>query len=56
MAPCSPWTRPAVEATVHRHEPGGQHTLVDIAGTAAAMHALGVTEVVAHRSRSAGAG
>jgi uncharacterized protein (DUF111 family) len=45
----------ADEATVHLHEPGGQHTLVDISGTAA-LHALGVTEVVAHRSRSAGAG
>lgn len=33
----------ADEATVHLHELGGQHTLV-------------VTEVVAHRCRSAGAG
>ncbi|MCX4760116.1 DUF111 family protein [Streptomyces sp. NBC_01275] len=42
------------EATVHLHQPGGRHTLVDIAGTAAALHALGVTGVVAHRCRSAG--
>ncbi|GGT03849.1 nickel pincer cofactor biosynthesis protein LarC [Streptomyces chromofuscus] len=33
-------------ATVHLHELGGHDTLVDIVGTAAALHALGVTDVV----------
>ncbi|WP_328752636.1 nickel pincer cofactor biosynthesis protein LarC [Streptomyces sp. NBC_00285] len=33
-------------ATVHLHELGGHDTLVDIVGTAAALHALGVTQVV----------
>jgi uncharacterized protein (TIGR00299 family) protein len=32
-------------AQVHLHELGGHDTLVDIVGTAAALHALGVTEV-----------
>ncbi|MGW0770575.1 nickel insertion protein [Streptomyces sp. NPDC002676] len=46
----------ADDPSVHPHEPGGRHTLVHIAGTAAALHPLGVTEVVAHRCRSAGPG
>jgi uncharacterized protein (TIGR00299 family) protein len=33
-------------ASVHLHELGGHDTLVDIVGTAAALHALGVTDVV----------
>jgi len=33
-------------ATVHLHELGGHDTLVDIVGSAAALHALGVTDVV----------
>lgn len=33
-------------ATVHLHELGGHDTLVDIVGTAAALHALGVTDLV----------
>lgn len=33
-------------ATVHLHELGGHDTVVDIVGTAAALHALGVTDVV----------
>jgi len=32
-------------ATVHLHELGGHDTLVDIVGVAAALHALGVTDV-----------
>ena len=32
-------------AEVHLHELGGHDTLIDIVGTAAALHALGVTEV-----------
>ncbi|QNP75317.1 nickel pincer cofactor biosynthesis protein LarC [Streptomyces roseirectus] len=32
--------------TVHLHELGGHDTLVDVVGTAAALHALGVTDVV----------
>jgi pyridinium-3,5-bisthiocarboxylic acid mononucleotide nickel chelatase len=33
-------------ATVHLHELGGHDTLVDIVGTAAALHALGITDLV----------
>ncbi|MFJ6393306.1 nickel pincer cofactor biosynthesis protein LarC [Streptomyces sp. NPDC091972] len=36
----------AEPAAVHLHELGGHDTLVDIVGTAAALHVLGVTEVV----------
>lgn len=32
-------------ASIHLHELGGHDTLVDVVGTAAALHALGVTEV-----------
>lgn len=32
-------------ATIHLHELGGHDTLIDVVGTAAALHALGVTEV-----------
>lgn len=35
----------ASPATVHLHELGGHDTLIDIVGTAAALHALGVTAV-----------
>lgn len=33
-------------ASVHLHELGGHDTLIDIVGTAAALHALGVTDLV----------
>ncbi|MDX3074032.1 nickel pincer cofactor biosynthesis protein LarC [Streptomyces sp. MI02-7b] len=33
-------------ATVHLHELGGHDTLVDIVGNAAALHALGITDVI----------
>lgn len=33
-------------ATVHLHELGGHDTLVDIVGSAAALHAFGVTDVI----------
>ena len=33
-------------AAVHLHELGGHDTLIDIVGTAAALHALGVTDLV----------
>ncbi|MEU9064350.1 nickel pincer cofactor biosynthesis protein LarC [Streptomyces sp. NPDC048430] len=36
----------ASPAEVHLHELGGHDTVVDIVGTAAALHVLGVTEVV----------
>jgi uncharacterized protein (TIGR00299 family) protein len=35
----------ASPATIHLHELGGHDTLIDIVGTAAALHALGVTDV-----------
>jgi uncharacterized protein (TIGR00299 family) protein len=33
-------------ASVHLHELGGHDTLIDVVGTAAALHALGVTDLV----------
>ena len=39
----------AEPATVHLHELGGHDTLVDIVGVAAALHALGVTDVFSAR-------